>query len=146
MMVRDIAAIGDKLELRRLNLDNTTSGRSKVYVSQLLDHIDNDKAIIAMPIEKGHIIPLSVGEKYTVSFFTSKGLYQCNAIIINRYKNKKIYILEVQFISDIVKNQRRQFFRLNCLVDILYHVITKEDVDAFLQSLSRVRRWLGLGA
>ncbi len=28
----------------------------------------------------------------------------------------------------------------------LYFYNTKEDVDAFLQSLSRVRRWLGLGA
>lgn len=127
-MIRDIAAIGDKLELKPLNLDNTTSSRSKVYVSQLLDLIDNDKAIIAMPIEKGHIVPLSVGEKHTVSFYTSKGLYQCNAIILNRYKIKHIYVLEVQFISEIVKNQRRQYFRLDCLVDVLYHVITEAEL------------------
>lgn len=127
-MIKDIAAIGDKLELRRLNLDDTTSGRSKVYISQLLDLIDNDKAIIAMPIEKSHIVPLSVGEKYTVTFYTSKGPYQCKAIIYNRYKINQIYVLEVQFMSEIEKHQRRQYFRLNCLVDILYHIITKDEI------------------
>ena len=79
-MIRDIVAIGDKLELRRLNSEDKTSGRGKVYVSQLLDLVDNDKAIIAMPIEKSHIVPLSVGEKYTISFYTGKGLYQCNGL------------------------------------------------------------------
>jgi c-di-GMP-binding flagellar brake protein YcgR len=127
-MIKDIVAIGDKLELRRLSSENATSGRGKVYVSQLLDLIDNDKAIIAMPIEKSHIVPLSVGEKYTISFYTGKGLYQCNAIIFNRYKIKQIYVLEVQFISGIEKNQRRQYFRLSCIVDTLYHVITREEI------------------
>lgn len=127
-MVRDIATIGDRLELKRLNFDNTTSGRGKVYVSQLLDFINNDMAIIATPIEKGHIVPLSAGEKYTVSFFNSKGPYQCNAIILDRYKIKHIYVLKVQFISEIEKNQRRQYFRLSCIVDMLYHVISKEEI------------------
>lgn len=127
-MIKDIVAIGDKLELRRLNLEDTTFGRGKMYVSQLLDLVDNDKAVIAMPIEKGHIVPLSVGEKYTISFYTGKGLYQCNAIILNRFKIKHIYVLEVQFISEIEKNQRRQYFRLSCIVDTLYHVITKEEM------------------
>ncbi|GAA4654693.1 hypothetical protein GCM10023142_18310 [Anaerocolumna aminovalerica] len=127
-MIRDIVAIGDKLELRRLNSEDKTSGRGKVYVSQLLDLVDNDKAIIAMPIEKSHIVPLSVGEKYTISFYTGKGLYQCNGIILNRYKIKQIYVLEIQFISEVEKNQRRQYFRLSCIVAILYHVITEEEI------------------
>ncbi len=126
-MIKDIVAIGDKLELRRLNSEDATSGRGKMYISQLLDLVDNDKAIIAMPIERSHIVPLSVGEKYTISFYTGKGPYQCNAVILNRYKVKHIYVLEVQFTSELEKNQRRQYFRLNCIVDVLYHVITREE-------------------
>ena len=128
-MIRDIAEIGDKLELKRLNLDHTTSNKSKVYVSQLLDIVGDDKAIIAMPIERSHIVPLSVGEKYALFFYTNKGLYQCNAIILDRYKHKNVYVLEIQFISEFEKNQRRQYFRLNCIIDILYHVITTEEIQ-----------------
>lgn len=123
-MISELISIGDKLELKKLKTRTSEEDTDKIYVSQLLDISPDDKLNIAMPIEKGRIIPLSVGDKYSVRFYANKGLYQCKALITDRYRNNNIYIIVIQLISELEKYQRRQYFRLECLLDIKYHVIT----------------------
>jgi hypothetical protein len=83
-MIKDVVSIGDKLEILKLNAKESELKSNIVYASQLLDFIDNNKACIAMPIKKGHIIPLPIGEKYIIYCYTVKGLFQCNAIVKDR--------------------------------------------------------------
>lgn len=125
-----IVSIGDKLELKRLRiLDNDNDNDNKIYKSKLLDFISEDKASIAMPIERGRVIPLEVGDKYSIRFYTNKGLFQCKAIITNRYRNDNLYVLEVQFLSALEKYQRRQYYRIECIIDIDYRVLTENEVS-----------------
>lgn len=127
-MIKNYLSVGNKLELMKLNTRDDKPLESHTYLSKLLDFIDCDKAKIAMPIEKGRIIPLTVGDKYIICFYSDKGLYQCKALITARYKEKNIYILEIQFLSDLEKYQRRQFYRLECNLYIKYHIITEAEV------------------
>jgi c-di-GMP-binding flagellar brake protein YcgR len=130
-MISSIVSVGDKLELKRIRtIDNDKE--DKIYKSKLLDFISDDKASIAMPIEKGRVIPLEVGDKYSIRFFTNKGLFQCKAVITERYRNDNIYVLIVQFLSDLEKYQRRQYYRLECILDVTYHIIT--DVELSLMN------------
>ncbi|MDF2589402.1 MAG: hypothetical protein K0S41_3243 [Anaerocolumna sp.] len=133
-MISSIVSIGDKLELKRLKtLDN--DNEDKIYKSKLLDFISDDKASIAMPIEKGRVIPLEVGDKYNIRFYTNKGLYQCRAVITERYRNDNIFVLVVQFLSALEKYQRRQYYRIECILDINYHIIT----DVELSLMKKIR-------
>jgi Predicted glycosyltransferase len=127
-MVSDVVSVGDKIDLIKQinNPDKTVT--NKQYVSQVLDFIDNDKAKIAMPIENARIIPLGITDKYTMCFYTSKGLFQCIGEITDRYKEENLYILDVQFLSELEKFQRRQYYRLECILDISYRVIQKEEM------------------
>jgi len=127
-MINNVISVGDKLDLLKLKIKDNEVVNDKIYTSQLLDYIDNDKANISMPIVKGRIIPLTVGDRYILCFYTTKGLFQCKAIITDRFKNNNIYIHEIQFLSELEKYQRRQYFRLDCIIDITYHVITNIEI------------------
>ncbi len=127
-MVRGTISVGDRLELQKLKNREDELNDSKVYLSQLIDFVDNDKANIAMPIVKGRIIPLDIGDRYIICFYTVKGLFQCKAIITARFKHNNIYALEVQFLSELEKYQRRQYYRLECHIDINYHAITEAEI------------------
>ncbi|WMJ88427.1 flagellar brake protein [Anaerocolumna sp. MB42-C2] len=128
-MVSDVVSIGDKLELKLLNFSTKKVEDERVYKSQVLDFISDDTASILMPIEGGRIIPLSVGDKYNICFFTKKGLFQCKCVITERGRINNIYILNVQFTSDLEKYQRRKYYRLEYLLEFKYYLITDMEIS-----------------
>lgn len=128
-MIHDFVSVGDKLELKKIRLSTTELDSEKIYKSQVLDFIDDKTLIILMPMEKVRIIPLSVGDKYVIRFFTKKGLYQCNTIIAGRSKLNNIYVLTVELISDLEKKQRREFYRLECFLDMEYYLLSDTEIS-----------------
>ncbi len=122
-MLQEIISVGDKIELYRHSNQDMDSTRSKRYLSQVLDFKDKDKAVIAMPIENSRIIPLDLGDKYRLCFFTKLGLYQCHAVVEDRYRMGIIYMVVVRMTSDLEKFQRRQYYRLDCVKQISYYSI-----------------------
>ncbi len=128
-MNHNILSIGDKLELKKIRLSAIEPDSEKLYKSQILDFVDDKTLIILMPMEKVRIIPLSVGDKYCIRFFTKKGLYQCNSIIVGRSKLNNIYVLTVELISDLEKKQRREFYRLECFLDMEYYLLSDTEIS-----------------
>jgi c-di-GMP-binding flagellar brake protein YcgR len=128
-MLTDLISIGDKLELKRIRVTTQEDDVDKLFKSQILDFSGEDTAIISMPIEKGRVIPLFVGDKYNIRFFTKKGLFQCKSIITERSNVNNIYTLTVQFISELEKYQRRQFYRLECVLDTSYTILSENEID-----------------
>ena len=56
-------AIGNKIELVRLDQVIRNEQNKKVYVSKIYDILDQDKLQIAMPIFEGRIVPLDLHER-----------------------------------------------------------------------------------
>ncbi len=69
------------------------------------------------------MVLLDVGKRYNMFFYTTAGLYYCIAQVSGRYRSGQVYMLEMECASEIEKFQRRQFFRLNCIVDMDYRMI-----------------------
>lgn len=126
-MLRDILAIGDKIDIKRMDQNGKPLLGTKTLVSQLVDFIDMDIISIATPIVSGRIYLLEVGENYNLCFYSSKGLYQCNCTILKNYKENNTIIAVVRITSNLEKYQRRQYFRLECIHEIEYRIITKEE-------------------
>lgn len=125
-MTHKALALGDKVEISRLKFNtNETYKNEKVYISIIQD-INNDEIIISAPVENGKIIPLEVGAAYILSIYTKGGLYKCKSSVKNRYKNKDLHFITMEVQSAMVKSQRRQYFRLECILSILFADI-KED-------------------
>lgn len=123
--VKNVIRIGDKLDL--VQVEKEEGEKKKQYTSQFLDFIEDDKAKIAMPMENLRVIPLAVGDKYAMSFHTVSGLFQCQCEIVDRYKEGNVYILVVQFTSALERCQRRQFYRLESIIDSRYRVFSDEE-------------------
>ena len=126
-MAKEIIQIGNKIEMRAvsnrtLTLDNPVS---EIYVSQFMQWEDSNVAVIAVPSFKGHLVPLRPDEVYELRFFTRGGLYRCRGKIVKRNKTSgNIATAEVKFISALEKFQRRQYYRMNCIMPMTYSVLS----------------------
>lgn len=129
-MLSKIVSLRDKMELRKTNhLHQDDHGIvSKVYQSQVLDILSEDRLEILMPMEKTKLIVLSVDEEYDVTFFSNKGLYQCYARVADRYKSNNLYIVVLELTSNLSKFQRREYYRFSCAIGMLFRGMTEEEV------------------
>lgn len=126
-MQRVVINIGDKIEMTHVKSSMRRKVSDCLYGSQLLDYDGMRSAKIAMPIYEGKVIPLELNDEYDLCFFTSVGLYRCRAKVVNRFRDKNMYVLEMEFLSLPKKFQRRQFYRLECMIEIRYRIISEEE-------------------
>ncbi len=126
-------AIGTKMEITR-PFDRFTGEltTNKSYISQVLD-IRYDELVCAMPIFEGRIIPLEVGSDYVAYFYTSQGIYKADVNAVSRSKEENIYTVNFKLQSELVKFQRREFYRLECTIEVRLTALTDEETMFFLK-------------
>ena len=124
-MLNTIITAGDKLELRAVN--SIKDDGSVFYPSKVTDIESSDMMKITVPIVKGQIVPLSVGDRFEMISYTKRGLYQSKVEITRRFKEDNVFLLEVKVLTKLVKMQRRQYYRLDCLLDATYSLISEEE-------------------
>lgn len=129
-MENSVIAVGDKIDLVPIQsgVKEDTGRLRKNYVSSLLEEPDGDELKIAMPIDAGKIIPLPVGGRYVMCFYTQKGLYQCKCEVIKRIKDDRMFSLIVRMYTALEKNQRREYFRLDCVIDMRYRTVSPAEI------------------
>jgi len=126
-MANDIIQIGCKIEMKAIDRRSILAGISEpdIYVSQFLQWSDINVATIAIPTFKGHLVPLRVDDVYELQFVTRGGLYRCRGQILKRTKTiENIATAEVKFVSALEKFQRRQYYRMDCIMSMNYSVLT----------------------
>lgn len=126
-MANEMIQIGNKIEMRTIMKQSPNAEMSPpdIYVSQFLHWVDHNVASVAIPTFKGHLVPLRVDDVYELQFFTRNGLYRCKGKILRRSKtSNNIATAEIRFISALEKFQRRQYFRMNCIITMSYAVLT----------------------
>lgn len=123
---------GNRLEIQAVerikNADETE--RKKIYQTQVYDVLSEDRLEIMMPMEKTKLILLPVDVEYDLYIYTSAGLYQCFARVIDRYKADAKYILLMELTSNLRKFQRREYYRLSCALDMDSRLLEKEEIQA----------------
>ncbi len=122
-------AIGNKIELVRLDQVIRNDQNKKVYVSKIYDFLKDDKLQIAMPIFEGKIVPLDMDERYTACFYTDRGLLQCNVVVESRYRSGNLFFLDVKLLGKLEKVQRRQFYRYDCIMDAKIRVVSDKEYE-----------------
>ena len=126
-MKEQVINVGDKVEMYRISAQTEVNEVRRQYISQLIDYMEDDKIKLAMPMEGGRIVPLTVGDFYEVCFYTPNGLFQAKLEVTDRYKENNIFLLVAEFRSDLEKCQRRQYYRLEKIIDIDYRNYTREE-------------------
>ena len=122
---------GDKVDLQAVDrLASEGSEIKKVYTTKVYDVITDDRLEVVMPMEKTKLILLPIDGEYDLCFYTSLGLYQCFARIIDRYKSNNVYVLVFELTSNLRKHQRRDYYRFSCVLDMKTRELKSEEVQA----------------
>lgn len=126
-MLLDVLTLGDKIDIKPLSKDQTPLHNARSFVSQLLEIMDKDILHIATPIMFGRVLMLNTNEYFNLFFYTSQGLYKCNCIVLGNHKENNTVVTVVKIITKLEKYQRRQYFRLECLLDIEYRLMSIDE-------------------
>ncbi|MBQ3517321.1 MAG: flagellar brake protein [Lachnospiraceae bacterium] len=127
-MLSKFIAPGARVELLAKEfVIHSNAPEKKIYESKVVDVIGNDKLEILMPIEQTKLVLLPVNGEYNLHFFTSRGLFQCDAKVTNRYKEGSLYLLEMKLTGSLQKYQRREFYRFPCVLDMEVRDLTPDE-------------------
>ncbi|MBQ2706268.1 MAG: flagellar brake protein [Agathobacter sp.] len=112
---------GDKIDINYLHQNN-----GKTYKSSVFDILSDTELEITMPTDEGKMILFQNGFECQFYFYTSKGLFTCEAVITGRAKRDNFYILNAKIKTGLKKFQRRDYYRVNTLIDFGFYKITDE--------------------
>lgn len=126
---------GNRVEIQAVErtkyIDNTET--KKVYQTKVCDILSDDRLEVYMPLDKTKLVLLPVNVEYDLYFYTTAGLYQCFATVIDRYKADNQFILLLELTSNLRKFQRREYYRLSCALEMNSRPLEKEEIDAIEQ-------------
>lgn len=125
---------GTKLELKKIRHVETMEEIS--YVSRFLYQKSADEAVIEMPVRSGLLVPLTPNEMFQVCFYTAKGLYQCQSQVVSRHYEDSLPVAVIKLRSEFEKLQRRQYYRMECLLQMEFCSLTEEEYDELLAQKS----------
>lgn len=130
-MISKFLSPGEKLELQMLEHVRQDNDETKrIYHSQINDILSEDRLEISMPMEKSKLILLPVDTEYDMTIYTAQGLYQCFVRVVDRYKSDNMYLLVVELTSNLRKNQRREFYRFSCALEMCSRNLEEEEIQA----------------
>lgn len=123
-MIERIVSAGDKVDIERVNPETKEKCS---YKSQVFEIMENDEIRIAMPFDGSRLVLLSLDTRYKMYFYTVNGLFECMGRVIDRFKSGNRYIAVINLKTGLRKIQRREFFRLEKLIDIDYRILSEEE-------------------
>lgn len=127
-MVKDVLRPGVKvaiLSVRNVNgKDEKRTFRSVVY-----DVGDDGSVEVGMPIENGKLILLGLDARFDMTFFTKRDMYQCVGQVKERYKKENLYMIRMELVTPLKRQQRREFFRMECTKEIKYLLLSQEEAQ-----------------
>lgn len=106
----------------------------KVYPSQVYDILSEDRIEIVMPMEKAKIILLPTGGEYDLFFYLENSIYQCRSKVVGRNKRNSTYLLIMEIISNLKKDQRREYFRFSCALEMDSRELQPDEIAALEKS------------
>jgi len=129
---------GCKIDVVELADSNGEMKIEHAYVSSLYSVIETDIIEITTPQKKNTLVPMHQGVKYKLIFTTEKGLVRADCVVLDRYQSSNFFLTKVQIIGKLSKYQRREFYRIDCLVPCRFTEL--EDDDLLVPSIQMLRQ------
>lgn len=126
-MIANMIQPGNKVELcmtQQIEQERKSGLSAHIYKSQVTDIFGNDELELSMPSEAGKLVMLPIGIRFELVFYGSGGLYRGLGIIKERYKTNNMHLLRVTLKSQLHKYQRREYYRMPCVIPMHYYEIT----------------------
>lgn len=136
-MLSEYVVPGNKVEIRAVSQGEyieEVEKKRKVYSSQVFDVLSEERLEILLPMDKSRLISLPVNMEYDLYFFTASGLFRCNANALDVYKSNNNFVLLFEVISELKKFQRREYYRLDCAVDMYSRPLERDEISAVVRN------------
>lgn len=121
MELSDIGT-GTKLELERF--DEEGNRIEPNVVSKYERTLENYEAVIAAPILEGNVVPIQIGTLLNVYFTYRREndihLFVFSVLVKDRMVSENLPFIKVEQQGEIHKVQRREYYRLDCLLKVRY--------------------------
>lgn len=123
---------GDRVDIRsiRRRLNPQEEPEVRTYQTSVYDVISGDRIEVVMPMEKTKLILLPIGSEHDLFFNSSSGMYQCRAKIVDRDKKGGNYLLVMDLISNLRREQRRQYYRFSCALEMQSRALETSEIRA----------------
>ena len=141
-MANNLIKAGDRIEIKHLHQNN-----QKVYKSGLFDVLSDNRIEITIPTDDGKMVVFPIGEELQLYFFSGQGMYTCEAVVVERYKRGRFLLFLMEMTTKLKRFQRREYFRLDCLIDFAYYKISNEvaELETTEKILAELRKDTYLG-
>ena len=145
MVLKDIKP-GLKVNIRLMQEVNREANKegpaANVYISRVFDITDNGLLELDMPTKEGKLLLLPINVRYEFVFISEGGMYKAEGTIRERFKRGNFYLLRAQLLTKLVKFQRREYYRLNCLIPVVFSGVADKaeefermsDIYSYLES------------
>lgn len=132
-MVEKYLSPGDKVELKpRRRIDAKEGEESKVYISKVNQVLDEERLEIMMPMEQQKMVLLPRNARFDITVYNSKGIYQCEVKIADRYKSGTIFCQVLELMTGIKKYQRREYYRYSCTVPVFCRKLLEDEKETLI--------------
>ncbi|MCR4674919.1 MAG: flagellar brake domain-containing protein [Lachnospiraceae bacterium] len=134
---------GLKVNIRFVQEANRQSNKGEeasVFVSRIFDISKDGLLELDMPTRGGKLLLLPVNVRYEFIFISETGMYKAEGTIKERFKRGNFYLIKAQLLTKLERFQRREYYRLNCLMPISFsgvedNVALSDDVTELFQYL-----------
>lgn len=134
-MIERIITVGDRIDIVPLDAKE----EQMVYKSEVLDVLEKDQLRIAMPFDESKLVVMSLNVSYKMYIYAESGLYECVGHVVDRFKSSNIYIAVLSLKTGLKRVQRREFFRLEKILDVDYRILNEEESQ--LESVEAVMEY-----
>lgn len=132
-MVEKYLSPGDKVELKsRYKMDAKNDTTNKVYISKVNEVLDEDRLEILMPMEQQKMVLLPRNSRFNITVYNSKGVYQCEVKIADRYKSGNTFIQVLELITGLKRYQRREYYRYSCTVPVFCRRLEEQEKETLI--------------
>lgn len=131
-MISSIIKPGCKVDIRMLQQvkrEQETGQVAQIFKSKICDVDKAGKIQLYMPMDGSKYILLPLDLRYEFVFYTENGLYRCEGKVTERFKTNNIYMIAITITTQPSKFQRREYYRYECLMDLRYTMLTKEQAE-----------------
>lgn len=133
---------GDNISMSRPGAA-TEEARKLELASKVLE-FDGDRTMkIAMPMAKLTYIALEPGEIVLMYFFSSGVMFFAEGRVVDRAHEDKMPVATVTLITEPELMQRRQFYRIECIIDAQTHELTEDELKVIEELDSKERESIG---
>ena len=142
MDVKDLLP-GSKVEIHMIQMMNRkkeSNDNQGSYLSVIYDVNSDDSIDINMPTELGKLQILPKNIHYEFEFTMRQGIYKADGRVVEHLKKGHVYLVRVRLSSPLKKFQRREYFRMECLLPVMF--LGLDELAASYQTIQEIKGYL----